>query len=198
MPQNGGGGIIVPGAPLSTSSDGLPQELAASSRGENTIAANIIDMEVVEENDPTSVAEKGSARVGPKSFKDKLMMASQRERREKTKDEGGSDTNSESTGAATSAPPSIGGTPLPQRKGRGRPETTGEYRILKELKKRRLEEDERRDDEEIVAPTVAPRSKSTSMSRTETEFADEFKNTGALEIAATATEHHIQGCREIA
>lgn len=41
----------------------------------------------------------------------------------------------------------------------------------------------------MVSPTVSPKRRSSNLSRTETEFVDEFRNTGALKIAATATEY---------
>lgn len=149
--RNRRGRTIVPGAPSSSLYDGPTRELNASSLVESAIAANNTNMEV-EEKSLTSKADRRTARVGPKSFKDKVASL-RKERGEK--DEDCSDSNSETTttSAATSAPPSICGTPLPQRSGRGRPETTGQYRILKELKKRKLEEDELRVDQEVISPS---------------------------------------------
>lgn len=57
------------------------------------------------------------------------------------------------------------------------------------MMKRRHEEDEKRDEVEVVDPIVLPRNRSTSLSRTEADFVEEFKNSGSLEVAAAATEY---------
>lgn len=143
-----------------------------------------VNVERMEIEEVSISQDKRSVQAGPKSFK---------ERWRKVPDKGDkgaeSDTNSESTKGATSVLPSICGTPLPERRGRGRPETTGDYRRLKELKRKRQEKDEKREYIEVVSPQVSPRSRSTSLSRTEADFVEEFKNSGSLEVAAAATEY---------
>lgn len=50
-------------------------------------------------------------------------------------------------------------------------------------------EDERQEEEEIVDPEIPPKTRTTLQSRAESEFAEEFRYTEPLQIAATAISY---------